>query len=193
MYRHAVVITPVLAMLVLAWGAVLSAQESPKPADAGAVKKAETPPGEQEAQPPEDAGDDVRVGAQPSPEEIIRAFQRDRPVSAPVSPMRPAGPPMPTGQYGTLIREGEYLSDLSGRLGREGTWWTFEFDSDAPQAPRPPIRLLPNQMLERVVRESEASPGATYIVSGEVTLYDFENYLLLRKVLRRSSMGNFRK
>ena len=192
MFRQTVAIAS-MVVIMLAFAAVLSAQESPKPATGDDVKKAEVPPGDRESQPPEETSEDARVPAQPSPEEIIRAFQRDRPTSVPVPPARAERPARPAERYDTLIREGEYISDLSGRLVREGHWWTFEFESDAPQAPRPPMRLLPNQMLERIVRESEASPGARYIVSGEVTLYDFENYLLLRKVLRRSSMGNLRK
>ncbi len=192
MSRQATAIASIL-LAILACGAMLSAQESPKPATDDDPKNTQPPPGEQEPQPPEETVEDAHLPAQPTPEEIIRAFQRDRPESVPVPPTRTEAREAPEERYGTLIREGEFISDRTGRLGREGNWWMFEFESDTTQAPRPPMRLLPNQMLERIVRESEASPGATYIVSGEVTLYDLQNYLLLRKVLRRRSTDNFSK
>jgi hypothetical protein len=192
MTRQATAIASIVLM-ILACGAILSAQESPKPANRNVPTKVQPPPGEQERQPPEETSEDAHLPAQPTPEEIIRAFQRDRPESVPVPPARLEARETPEERYGTLIREGEFISDRTGRLGRDDNWWTFEFESDALQAPHPPMRLLPNQMLERIVRESEASPNATYIVSGEVTLYDFHNYLLLRKVLRRRSTDNLSK
>lgn len=173
----------------------LWAQESPKPGAADKPRPAPKPSEKDPdaAEPKDSAAEEVRIPSQPSPEDIIKAFQRDRPVNRPV---RPKGlyRPIPADQSGSLLREGEFINNLAGRLARDSNWWTLVFESDSPDAPRPPMRLLPNQQVERLVRETEASSESpTFVVSGEVTLFESENYLLLRKVLRRRSMGNLEK
>lgn len=165
--------------------------EKPKPAGSSTDEKAS------KDQPPDPGA--VRTPAQPSPEDIIKAFQRDRPINKPIRPRTPRTATegslnQASREVALLYREGEYLNDVVGRLARDGLWWTLVFESDAPLAPRPPMRLLPNQQLERMVRESEASPESiVYVVSGEVTVFGSDNFLLLRKTLRRRSMGNLEK
>ena len=68
----------------------------------------------------------------------------------------------------------------------------FDFGDNNPnEHPDPPMRLLPNQMLERMVRESQgATITVEFIVSGEVTDFMGRNYLMLRKLLRRRNLGN---
>ena len=56
-----------------------------------------------------------------------------------------------------------------------------------------PIRLLPNRLLETALAISGAGTrSVVFIVSGEVMEYKGMNYLLLRKVLVRRDLGNFR-
>lgn len=94
----------------------------------------------------------------------------------------------------TLILDGSPMVNRPGRLVREGSWWTLAFESNLPDAAEPPIRLLPNQVLELMVRTSQrGSIGLVFIVSGEATLHDGENYLLTRSVTRRLDLGNLRK
>ena len=90
--------------------------------------------------------------------------------------------------------DGSPVVNRPGRLVREGSWWTLAFESNRPDAAEPPIRLLPNQVLELKVRTSQrGSIGLVFIVSGEATLHDGENYLMTRSVTRRLDLGNLRK
>ena len=137
----------------------------------------------------------------PSPEAVMRAFQRQRPTNAPVrskatqSPTARGEPSTGTGSGARgLLREGQYINGVAGRLEREGPWWTFVFESDSPDTPRPPMRLLPNQKLENMTHAQEASTmSIVFEVSGELTLFASENYLLVRKSLRRRNADNLRK
>jgi hypothetical protein len=86
------------------------------------------------------------------------------------------------------------LTDRTGRLGQQGNWWIFIFEADNDSYPEPPMKLLPNQTLERMVRESRGGlDPVVFIVSGEVTDFKSENYLLPRKVLRKRDLGNLSK
>jgi len=94
----------------------------------------------------------------------------------------------------SLLLDGSPLVNLPGRLVREGSWWTLAFESDRPGAAEPPIRLLPNQALEMMIRTSKnGSIGLVLIVSGEATLYNGENYLMIRSVTRRMDLGNLHR
>ena len=54
-----------------------------------------------------------------------------------------------------------------------------------------PIQLLPNRLLETTIALSGGGrQGMVFLVSGEVTVYKGDNYLLLRKVLVRRDLGN---
>lgn len=130
-----------------------------------------------------------------SPEQIIEAFERERPANRPAerredSGMMPDAPPPDDN----LRRDGDYMTNVSGRITQEGDWWYFKFLSDSATLEKAPIRLLPNQQLERIVREQKAtSEQILFVVSGEMTLFDNRNYLLLRKALRRPDMGNLQE
>ncbi len=140
--------------------------------------------------------DVVRPHSQPSAKEIIEAFEKDRPLNRPV---RARGRPGETARGSTqqsksLMRDGEYINNVRGRLMRDGTWWSFAFESDTPESPHLPLRLLPNQQLARIVMESEASAEQpVFVLSGEVTLFESRNYLLIRKALRSRTTQNLEK
>jgi hypothetical protein len=150
---------------------------------------ADTPP-DQPARTPPGGG----TPAPPTQEEVIEAFERDRPAGAPIPPVEAVGGPKsdetkvrkPRARY----PDGYVLIDRPGRISREGQWWVFTFESDSPTFEEPPVRLLPNRMLEHAVYEVEGSPHAVFVISGEVTDYEGQNYLLLRKLLRRRVMDN---
>ncbi|UCE62280.1 MAG: hypothetical protein JSU63_11315 [Phycisphaerales bacterium] len=93
-----------------------------------------------------------------------------------------------------LLPDGAPLVDRPGRIIDEGQWWVFVFESDHPDYPEPPMKLLPNQNVEFMVRASgRGEDGLVFLVSGEVTVYRDENYLLPRVVMRRVDSGNLKK
>jgi len=154
----------------------------------------EQPPTVDHEQPPTVDHEQPQTPAQPSPEDIIRAFQQDRPAATPIRPMGTGSSKELQDRSAALLREGEYLGNRTGRLSRDGNWWTIVFESDSAEAPRPPMRLLPNQLLERMIRESEAAASSiSYLISGEVTMFESDNYLLLRKVMRRQNISALSK
>ena len=69
------------------------------------------------------------------------------------------------------------------------------FESDDADCPQPPMKLLPNLNVENMVRavEEEGQTGLVFLVSGEVTAFLGENYLLPRAALRRIDAGNLRQ
>ena len=141
----------------------------------------------------------VRTPPRVSPEEVLRAFQMDRPTRVPIAPSEGTGvtatdaePSLP--RTSRRLPDGFFLVDRVGRVVKDGDWYVFVFEGYSESHPETPIKLLPNQLLERMVLETEAGTGSTvFIVSGEVTEFRSENYLLLRKLLRRRSLGNLGK
>ena len=138
-----------------------------------------------------------RALSTPTAEQIMKAFERQRPANAPVRPRHwrdELAARRRQHQPATLLREGEYIHNVAGRLTRQGFWWLFTFESDSTEAPRPPLRLLPNQQLERIVMEYKASAQRpVFLISGEVTLFEAYNYLLVRKALRQRTTRNLEK
>ncbi len=162
-------------------------------------KPADQPGTQPPAVAPDQRGGEPKAGGVPSPptqEEVIEAFEKDRPVNVPIAPIEQTGPGDDDGKVRkprARYPDGFVLIDRPGRISREGQWWVFTFESDSPAFEEPPVRLLPNRMLEHAVYEVEGSPHAVFVVSGEVTDYEGQNYLLLRKLLRRRQMGNLKK
>ena len=90
--------------------------------------------------------------------------------------------------------DGSPLIGRPGRLVLDGNWWTFVFESDDENHPELPMKLLPNQNVELMVEASAlGANGLVFMVSGEVTAFGGENYLLPRAVMRQVDMGNLRK
>ncbi len=144
---------------------------------------------------------DMRSAPKVSADDVLRQFEQDRPKARPLLPRaRPDGRVVREPLADDDIRrsparlpEGYFLVDRAGRLTREGPWFVFTFtgDNNPTATPDPPMRLLPNRMLERMIRESKGSTTSVeFIVSGEVTDFMGENHLLLRKLLRKRSVGN---
>jgi hypothetical protein len=132
-----------------------------------------------------------------SAEDVLAKLQTQQPDQAAMA--RPAGESPAVSRRApadgrALLLDGSPVVNRPGRLVREGSWWALAFESNGPDAAGPPIRLLPNQVLEMMVRTSQrGSIGLVFIVSGEATLHDGENYLMTRSATRRLDLGNLRK
>jgi hypothetical protein len=153
-----------------------------------------------DADTPAQKGDAVpsppRVPPDATAEDVLAAMQALQPKEA-ILPLGATasdekGRSRSAGYSGSFMSDGSPLMNRVGRLVRQGSWWTFVSDSDRPEQPEPPLRLLPNQGVELMVREPPRG-GGVFIVSGEVTSFDGENYLLTRVATRRVDTGNLRK
>jgi len=93
-----------------------------------------------------------------------------------------------------LLPEGYYLADRRGRLIITTNYPVFVFESDGKAMADPPIKLLPNRWLEKMESDVSASPEPIiFRISGEVTCYHNQNFLLLRKVLIERQAGTLPK
>ncbi len=152
------------------------------------------PTGQQNARTP---GAGQPVASDAAAEDVLaklQAQEAEEVILAPSSfesqPLRGRSPAMPAN----LLLDGSALVARPGRIVRRESWWTVVFESDHPDNPEPPMILLPNQGVERMVRLATAGgAGVVFLVSGEVTAFEGENYLLPRSVARRIDTGNVRK
>ncbi len=147
------------------------------------------------AGPPSSAPPEARTDADPA--DVLNVLREKQPARAMV-----ASAPPPTGDAATrrgqrtrtLLPDGSPLIDRPGRVLREGSGWVFVPETDRPDRPEPTLRLLPNQGTESITK----TPGAdaadmVFVLSGEITQFQGENYLLPRAVVRRMSTDNLRK
>lgn len=79
---------------------------------------------------------------------------------------------------------------IVGRLGRlnrdeNSPWWQFRFESERDVLYEPPMRVLPNRLLEAMetIRETSGRTTLRFKVSGEITTYRGDRYLLIRRML----------
>ncbi len=172
-----------------------SPEPEPEPAP-----DSQTPPAEPEQPQPEPPAPPAdQPPGQPTQEEVLRAFEQDRPKNEPLTPVdvslaTPGGKEDPAAKRPRArYPDGYMLTDRAGRISRDGQWYTFSFESTSAAFEEPPVKLLPNLMLERAAFEIQGSPNLVFVVSGEITDFNGENYLLLRKLLRRRDLGNLRK
>ncbi|MCP4592588.1 MAG: hypothetical protein GY842_17790 [bacterium] len=170
------------------------AQDAPADSSAAPQTQPATPV------PPQDEADGAVTTPQTvAAEDVLKAFQNDRPTRVPIAPTGGSDDGFAEGDAldrgaSHRLPDGFFLADRAGRAVKDGMWYVFAFEGSGVSHADPRLKLLPNQLLERMVLESESSPDdAVFIVSGEVTEYKSENYLLLRKVLRRRSLGNLEK
>ena len=86
----------------------------------------------------------------------------------------------------TVMREGSFIVDRTGRFVRnnDGQQWEFVFDADGRALKDPPVVVLPN--LTMMAMENYAtgtSRELRFRITGEVTEYRGRNYVLLRKAV----------
>jgi len=101
----------------------------------------------------------------------------------------------PTGPGVLSAARGEMVADRLVRIvpDPQGRWWIAAFEADNTLQ-EPPMRLLPCAMLAKAKSlAGEARPGRMRIfrVSGKVTRYEGNRYLLLRKVIVELNLGQF--
>lgn len=99
----------------------------------------------------------------------------------------------PTAAGSRLLLDGTAVVRRVGRLTRHDNWWLFSSDSDHADSVDVPMRLLPNQALDMMIRDVEAGGASSFTLSGEATLFFGENYLLPRVATRKTDLGNLRK
>ena len=143
-----------------------------------------------------DAADDS-ISVDAPVEDVLAVLQRQQPQkmimpSAPRS--RTAAVDRTTSAMRTPAHDGSLMVRRPGRLIQDGDGWSMAFESDHPGYPEPPIKLLPSLSLERMAAAFRLeSAGLVFLVSGETTLFEGENYLLPRMAVRRMEAGNLRK
>lgn len=110
---------------------------------------------------------------------------------------RPAATERPIGGFegsAALLAEGAAVIQRPGRIARDGASWMFISESQSSEKAHPPIKLLPNRAAELMIDAAEREPtGLLFLVSGDVTVFRGENYLLVRNVARRVDTGNLGK
>ncbi len=157
-------------------------------------RPSEAPPSDRPVD-PEPAGQ-PDIPAEASAEEVLAVLQAQQPVGAllPVEGLlldNLAAPETFSGR--TFWPDGSPIVSRLGRVIPKGSWWAFTFESDPPDSPEPPMRLLPNKNTELMVQASRhESVGLVFVVSGEVTAFYGENFLLPRMTMRRTDLGNLR-
>ncbi len=82
--------------------------------------------------------------------------------------------------------EGEMVVDRVGRVLYDNveSCWLFTFDADNQSMAEPPVLLHPCQLLEVMASaEMRMSYAPRFRISGQITKYKGQNYMLLRKIL----------
>jgi len=109
----------------------------------------------------------------------------DPPTGVAIDKTSGAGAVAPHAPAVAVRREGTYIIDRLGRLGRtpDGSQAQFIFDSDGKTLQDPPMILLPNLKLT-VMEDAVKSTNAytRFKITGVVTEYRGRNYLLVEKV-----------
>jgi hypothetical protein len=140
------------------------------------------------------------TGSEPTAEEVLKQLMQNRPSRPLVMPPSPAATQPSRAPLGAAERKGPRwtedtsLMDQPGRIIPGESWWSFAFEDLSEEPQTPPVRLLPSQLLETAIHLSGggAKNGMVLIVSGDITVYKGVEYMMLRKVLLRRDIGNFR-
>lgn len=106
---------------------------------------------------------------------------------------RPTGRPSdtPVTDSAGLWSEGTRLTGRVGRLVREMEWWTLAFESDSDDPAEPAVRLLPNLSLQRMEERVAGNiQSLVFVVTGDITEYRAQNFLLVRRFAVRRDDGN---
>ncbi len=141
--------------------------------------------------------DEPHVATDAAAEDVLEQLLQEGAAEQPVSIAavtrgeRPDAPPV---DRRPLVSNGAPMIRRPARLVRHGDWWTLVFESDHPDKPEPPMKVLPNKNLEVMARgTAHGSAGVVFVVSGVVTVFDNENYALISAARRRLDSGNLRK
>jgi len=125
-------------------------------------------------------------------EDVLNRMQGLEPSEGIVSPL-PTASNAPRGSAGGrgLLLDGSYVASRPGRLVKQDEWWVLNPEPAQKDTMDAPLRVLPGQGLEMMLHEAKkSSMNQVFVVSGEVTLFEGQNYLLPRSVLRRVNFEN---
>jgi len=148
-----------------------------------------SPPPSVEAAP---AASPTRIHAD-APAGDVLSILREQSPDQPALSMPPESTTRPLRRSGVMphaLAEGTAVVQRVGRLVRAEGRWSLASDSQRADAAEQPIRILPNRVLEMTIADLHRNENAVFTVSGEVTLYFGENYLLPRVAMRRVDTGN---
>lgn len=134
-------------------------------------------------------------GTQPSPEQLLNRMLQ--PAEAEGRVLQPSniraidktsgsGAVAPAAPAVTVLREGTYLVDRTGRMvrGSDGQQVQFAFDADGKTLQDPPIIILPNlKLMAMETAAAGSSRDLHFRITGMVTEYRGRNYVLLDKVV----------
>jgi hypothetical protein len=86
----------------------------------------------------------------------------------------------------SVIREGSFIVDRTGRLTKsaDGQQYEFTFDADGKNMKDPPVIILPNlKLMAMETAVNASSRDLQFRITGMVTEYRGRNYVLLEKVV----------
>jgi hypothetical protein len=111
-----------------------------------------------------------------------------QPLPDPAQPDRTTGAAAvaPGAPQMSVMREGSFVVDRTGRLTRsaDGQQYEFTFDSDGKSMKDPPVVILPNLKLMAMENAvSGSNRDLRFRITGMVTEYRGRNYVLLEKVV----------
>jgi len=174
-------IMPPLSLTFFVVAALLASPPDRAPTNQPAQPDTRPPSAASTETPPPDAAADP---GPPTAEEVLRALQRTSPANEVIWPVGSA-PPDPNALPKKLLPEGFALVEKTGRLKHDHQGYLFAFAENGMPAQ---IRLLPNATLEVMVRTAaHTAEPVTFVVSGELTVFHDENYLLPRLAMRASN------
>ncbi|MCH7885929.1 MAG: hypothetical protein IIC01_11870 [Planctomycetes bacterium] len=137
------------------------------------------------------------IAADASVEDVLAVMEAQQPVDALLAAegLMPSHDDAKKGYAARASRiDGSPIVSRLGRVVPQGDWWAFRFESTHGDAPDQPIKLLPSKNTERMVQAREReNVGLVFVVSGEVTAFEGENFLLPRLAVQRINLGNLRK
>ena len=93
-------------------------------------------------------------------------------------------------------KEGHVIVDREGRFQYEpeSDRWTFHFEADGKSMSEPPVMLHPCQLLEAIEKITRQTTRlAKFRVTGQISLYQGRNYMLVRMVHKVYDSGNLGK
>lgn len=135
------------------------------------------------------------VGPETDSDAVLEAMRQLTP-QMPVVVGPQATGQVPSGRFSAPapLMEGVSLAARSGRLVRTGDGWAFTFDTDRPEEAEAPLRVMPSLSLEFMTRARPGdASGLRFMVSGEITEFEGQNYLLIRAATRPLETGNLRR
>jgi len=135
-----------------------------------------------------------KVATNGSVESVLNVLKEQAPDSGIMDPRTRSRAGQAASAARPLQPDGSNVINRPARVVRRGHLYQLIFESDHPDNPEPPLTMLPNQHMLRMINETEAhNLGVVFVVSGEVTQFQGENFILVRSATRRLESANFSK